>query len=451
MKELILDPIILMPLAAVLVIYFFVVLQVSATQGKAAYALEWLFIVSLLVLLTDSGMFPFSALKPTALSGFDKTLPSAMAQIALYAGVAVILNSWFRSFFRNITLVFRDPWIGAIVCFGLLSPFWSETPGVTLRTGLVLVMISTLAAHAGKYFNWAEMGSITRWFCFVCAVLSAFFALALPSEAVNDKGWLGILPFPIKLGTLMALSIVLWYSQASHTSKNRGIALTAIAISAINLVFTNSVQAIFALIFLLGLLFLLQFLKKLEFRQALTILVFIAANLESIFGAFGRDLTLTGRTEFWPDLVDAINQRPFTGYGLNGFWQGWRERENPAGHIVNPDGFVPPNGHNGFLDLAVELGWFSLILFSISFAGSLVRAVGHLGKYKRSEAEFPLIILVYLLLANFSETQLTGGMYYIWFLYIMISTRMRLETSKASVAYFPQAEPSVALSAARRY
>jgi len=83
--------------------------------------------------------------------------------------------------------------------------------------------------------------------------------------------------------------------------------------------------------------------------------------------------------------------------------------------------------------------------------GSFVRAVGHLGKYKRSEAEFPLIILVYLLLANFSETQLIGGMYYIWFLYIMVSTRMRLETSKASMAQFSQTEPSVALSAARRY
>lgn len=124
---------------------------------------------------------------------------------------------------------------------------------------------------------------------------------------------------------------------------------------------------------------------------------------------------------------------------------------SPAAHIINPDGFIPPNGHNGFLDLAVELGWLSLILFSISFAGSFVRAVGHLGKYKRSEAEFPLLILFYLVLANVSETQLISGIYYIWFLYIVVSTRMRLETSKAGISQTTNAEIPIGSFAVRKY
>jgi len=76
----------------------------------------------------------------------------------------------------------------------------------------------------------------------------------------------------------------------------------------------------------------LSFLSKLKFQWAFTSLVgftvlgiigsvYIIDNLESIVvGGLGKDLTLTGRTEFWPQLIAAANQRPWLAMDLRAFF-----------------------------------------------------------------------------------------------------------------------------------
>lgn len=437
MKEIILNPIVLVPLGSVLVVYFFLAFQIAARKDVADF-LGKAFVVFFLILLTDPGIFPLSFLKPTALAGYEKTLISAIAQIIVYAAVIVILNLWFRGCFRYIFLVFKDPWIGVLLVIALLSAFWSETPDITLKNAVLIFGVSAIAANCARIYSWREIASMTRWFCAISAIVCALLSLGVPSLAVNEKGWAGFMPFPIKLGTLMAFGIVLWYSRAIHSRRDLWLAVPIILISTVTLIFSNSAQAMITVIIMLAALWGIQFLKQFEFRQALTLAIFslIAAmfvslvifiNLDSILAVFGKDLTLTGRTEFWPDVVDFINKKPLTGYGVGGFWQLWRGPQSPSYSIINPDGFKPPNGHNGFLDLSLETGWTGLILFAISYFGSVVRSVRHLGQHKRSVAEFPLILVTYTLMANLTETQLWGGMYYIWFLYLITSIRLRLD------------------------
>lgn len=238
----------------------------------------------------------------------------------------------------------------------------------------------------------------------------------------------------------MALSITLWLNQLMYSSKQRLVSISAISLSFFLLIKAASAQAFFTLILLLSFLILLKFIKKFNPKQAalvavLLIFVFIPTyigvteNLESIFGVFGKDTTLTGRTEFWPQMFEALEKRPILGYGVEGFWQAWRGEQNPAGHIIISGGFAPPNGHSGFLDLAMELGWFGLGLFAFSFVFNVSRAIRFWWQSTLVESMLPLLLLTYIFSANISETQLFLSNY-IWFFYVIVAVRLNLRAEK---------------------
>ena len=76
------------------------------------------------------------------------------------------------------------------------------------------------------------------------------------------------------------------------------------------------------------------------------------ANLAAASSAFGRDATLTGRTETWSELVPVVERQPLIGSGFGSFWTTARR-----------DYYEMSNGHNGYLDTVLELGAMGLALF----------------------------------------------------------------------------------------
>jgi O-antigen ligase len=159
----------------------------------------------------------------------------------------------------------------------------------------------------------------------------------------------------------------------------------------------------------------------------------ITENLEFIVvDTLNKDLTLTGRTDFWPIIIDKINQHPVFGYGMAGFWQPWRGAENPgSGIIVAKTQFQPMHSHNGFLDLALDLGWLGLSLFAFSFFNNVAKAVVYLTRNRLPQAGLPLLLLTYILMTNFTETGLLG-VTSIWFWYVATTVRLTLDMSEKS-------------------
>ncbi|NJR32180.1 MAG: O-antigen ligase family protein [Chamaesiphon sp. CSU_1_12] len=213
--------------------------------------------------------------------------------------------------------------------------------------------------------------------------------------------------------------------------------------STVALVGAKSAQGFFILVVLMSILAIRQVLQRLKFRQSvlLSILLAIAGtagtvffwlNIDTIFAANGRDLTLTGRTEFWPQIINTLhNHNPFLGYGFRGFWQDWRGAENPARSIINANGFVPPNAHNGFIDLAVQIGYIGLFAFLVSTIAIALRALVFAARQRTTTSIVPLILTVYIVLANFSETQIFTDVY-VWFLYIYLAVSPELDISTST-------------------
>lgn len=445
MRNLILDPLVLIPLVGIFIAYFLVLLRLSKIEG-IAYIMAQITIVSFLVLLIKPIIPPLNYLQPDALAGIDKTAASAILQLAIYTFFIVLSRSLFHDFFKSLLFIFKDPFLGTLLVISVASPLWSETPLVAFRFSIVQFFVSLFAAQIARKSDWITLEKYLRLMCLIAAILSIFTILAIPSIGIGVEEtppfavrWMGIFPFPIKLGTCMALSITLWIHHFIDQPKHRLIALGVLALSFLLLIRAISAQAFFTLIVLLGFMTLLNLIKKFSLKQTMVIAaviivlfiviyLIITANLEAILGAFGKDATLTGRTEFWPQMLDALKKQPVLGYGVQGFWQPWRGKENPAGYIIAARGFIPPNGHNGFLDLALEVGYTGLALFLLSLIFNFARAVAFWKRSQSNVSIFPLIIILYVIMSNISETQLFVTNY-IWFSYVLVAVRLNMKSS----------------------
>ena len=81
-------------------------------------------------------------------------------------------------------------------------------------------------------------------------------------------------------------------------------------------------------------------------------LVFIFPEIfTSIIHLFGRNTTLTGRTDLWKALV-AMDTHPWFGTGFESFWLG-----NRLEQLWSLFPWQPNEAHNGYLEVYLNLGW----------------------------------------------------------------------------------------------
>jgi O-antigen ligase len=70
----------------------------------------------------------------------------------------------------------------------------------------------------------------------------------------------------------------------------------------------------------------------------------------------GRDLTFTGRTDLWNDLMSMAGS-PMRGYGYGSFWLGERMEK-----LWQMYWWHPNEAHNGFIEIYLELGIVGVII-----------------------------------------------------------------------------------------
>jgi exopolysaccharide production protein ExoQ len=366
----------------------------------------------------------------------------ALVQLTIYALVLFLLRSRVHYLFQGIIFLLRDPFLVGLLVLTVLSSFWSGTPLDTFKASLVLLGLSLYASFVAVRCNFQELTQYLRGFGAWLAIASVVVEIFLPSIAENSKGgWQGITAHPNTLGPAMALNVVLCCLNAVDRPKQRWSSISLAILSFVVMLLTNSSSTKVVFVALIGSAMVLRLLKHLDFRQASAAFMFllmlgilghmaIVSNTTAIFDLLGRDKNLTGRGEFWPAIIEAIDRRLLFGYGYQGFWQSWRGTENPAAHITAQN-FTPTHSHNGFLELALALGLVGIILFALSFVRNILH-VFWLGYFnKLYEAEILILLVSYVIFSNLTEP----GLWEIGchpFLYIFLSVRNGMEIAQGN-------------------
>ena len=74
------------------------------------------------------------------------------------------------------------------------------------------------------------------------------------------------------------------------------------------------------------------------------------------------DTSFTGRTDVWTFAIQALQLRPYTGYGFEAFWGGAEMRNLPEGMEWTA---TAAHSHNGYLDTALGIGLPGLALLIV--------------------------------------------------------------------------------------
>lgn len=117
--------------------------------------------------------------------------------------------------------------------------------------------------------------------------------------------------------------------------------------------------------------------------------------------------TYTGRLDLWRFAIHALGPREWTGAGFEAFWStpAVMQAEPPFGSSWDPRGIV--NAHNGYLDLAIALGWpglaFGLVVLVVLPLRDFVR-IGAQGAAVTRVADFFLMVLAFTLLNALLES-----------------------------------------------
>ena len=93
---------------------------------------------------------------------------------------------------------------------------------------------------------------------------------------------------------------------------------------------------------------------------------------EALVESMGRDVTLTGRTQLWDDLL-RVTADPWFGTGFESFWLGERVTALWSQYLWRPN-----QAHNGYLEVFLNLGWVGVALLGFVIAWGYRNVVGAL-------------------------------------------------------------------------
>jgi exopolysaccharide production protein ExoQ len=318
---------------------------------------------------------------------------------------------------RVVPIIIRGRLIWILFGLAICSIFWSYSPGLTIVRVIALIGTMLFSLYLASCYSLKGQLQLLTWIFGTIVILSLFFCILLPKygqmSGIHAGAWRGIYNHKNVLGKIMVPGAVVFYLSAITAQKQRWILWILFSASVLLIILSKSSASIVNGLILVG---LLSILPTLRFKyivlipSLLSILLvgiaaylFLITNASQIAGTFGKDLTLTGRTDFWPLIVDKIWERPLIGYGFGAFWQGL---DGPSAYVWNGGNFRAPNAHNGYLDICLDLGLAGLAIYITEFIISFQRALIHIRSVKTPDGYWPVLLFSFIILSNLTESVL---------------------------------------------
>jgi len=309
----------------------------------------------------------------------------------------------------------------------VVSAAWSLDPGLTLRRGLAVVMTLVFALWLAARYTWSDL---IRLIALMFAVLAAGSLLAgavFPGFGVMNEihvgAWKGLWWEKNTLGAYMAWAALAFIAAGASARDpiERRLWFAMVLLAAMLVLLSTSRTALLSLLVCtagpaaialtrrgFGFAALAMF-SGLCGLGALAAVLVIGPGV--ILEALGRDPTLTGRTEIWAALSDAIAARPWTGHGYGVFWE---VDDGPVFWVRQAAVWPVPTAHNAWLETALSLGLPGMILALIVVGSGLVKALMRL--FAGVETYWALPFLVSWFGVSLSESNLLVQNGLVWML-----------------------------------
>ncbi len=323
----------------------------------------------------------------------------------------------------------RAPLLFLLLGLTFASAAWSADAGTTIRRALRLLEYSVFGIYL---FHKYDIKNFTRFITCVLAipVFASLAILALRPDLgfSNLEGYhdavRGAMTEKNMLGDIMSLAVLSagysFYIGANNRLFSGAVALGGLALLALS----RSTTSVLVVIAMLGLAAYGWMVRRRAhpgwgILSAFMLVIGIAGiigifvEFDLVLKAVGKSATLTGRTEVWRTVIEAIRQRPFLGYGY-GFWE---EPSLARNNIWLELNWSPPHAHSGWLDVTLQLGMIGMFMTAVLWLVSLSRTI-RLGFFTyEAGALYMGLIVVNLFIRSWTETVMIdpGAMFWLWF------------------------------------
>jgi exopolysaccharide production protein ExoQ len=351
----------------------------------------------------------------------------------------------------------RDPFLWMLVTMLLLSSAWSENPEVTQLYEREIWQMTAFGLYFATRFEPKEQVKLLAFTLGISALLSALVAIGLPSAGVHrldhPGAWKGIYDYKNTLGSMMIMGSLLFFLLPVEQPRDRlykwgGFALAMLVM----LASTSKTSLVLAFV----LIILVTFYRNFRWKGKITVIFVDMLVLVTACGAFGvfsnwvvlvsglgKDPSISGRTYIWNGALSWLMERPWLGFGRGAFWAPGSKYAVYVGEVVAIN-FVPPHGHNGFLDVALDVGFVGLGLFVLTFLWTCWRALRYSYASNRSYDYWSIAFLAFLAMNNMTESYLLRLANVYWTLYVAVSLSLPVYSKPQIEA--EQLDPALSLT-----
>jgi O-antigen ligase len=330
--------------------------------------------------------------------------------------------------------ILRSPWLILLALFAIASALWSIDAELSFRRGIAVLATTLLGVYLAARFDWLGALRLLAVVWFVLMAMSFLAGIVAPgfSHSTDHPGaWMGGWGEKNALGGHAARASFLFAFLAWRDAPLRRWWIGGAVMALLLVILSKSATALLGAALGLGILgaawwmlkgrrWSLALLWATLAAGGLAILIyFIAPGF--LLGLLGKDETLTGRTDIWAQLLDAIGEKPAFGYGYLAFWG---LESEPRYWLARAVDWNAPSGHNGWLDLAISLGLVGVALYVIDLVLALARA-GRLALSSPSGV-FAIGFLAQFMLFAMSESIMLAQNSILWATYAFVATKLAL-------------------------
>jgi len=394
--------------------------------GIAAQSLERVFACTAMFVLSGAVLPLLHAPGSTS----EVTVDSDSARMAA-GGITYALTGLFALQQRRQVLqsIRQSSWVWVLTGLALASAAWSTDRRVSLNSGLLLCATALFGTYLGTRFTPRQQLALLSAMLGATALLSVAFVFLTDygtMPGAYTDAWRGVFDRKNTLGDTMALAFLVFILRSYQLRTWKPVAWLFAGLALVLVVLSQSVGglAICALVVLF--IATMPVVRRRSIPAWLVVCVgaLLMAGTTvllwwrggEVLAALGRDPTLTGRTLIWALVLTKITVHPILGYGVNAFWRG---SSGEYADIWQAVGWSTPHSHNGFLDLALDLGAAGVGVFVVCYMQAVQRGFRILRSGAGLEGSaWPLAYLMFFLLVNLTEVRLLRNVNLFWILFI---------------------------------
>lgn len=332
--------------------------------------------------------------------------------------VALLL---MRGWTRTLRIVSTP--VCLFVIWGVLSLLWTQNFDLTGKRVALLALV-----YIGVFAGVSDLRSqrslsIVRIILVIFLVLNYIITISIPNIGTHVVGgehlWRGVMAHKNIFGMLCAITVILFVFDSGKLSIATRMIIVSFSILFLYLSWskTSGISLLVALAagggaILIGqrqALFLKNFRKPILISFAglygIVLLALVVATIERdfILSLTSDTSSLTGRAAVWRPMIQFYLDHPMLGLGYGAYWD---NAPTLSGlHVQNASLWKNVDqGHNGYLDLLVQVGGPGLAL---ALYAAFVWPLGHLlniAEGNPHRAGLIISLLTFFIVSNFSES-----------------------------------------------